>query len=232
MLFATQYLEAAVSLSKSEIKVDFGTCPKKPTGDFVFKTSKIFEKNRSLKEVKIFATENRLKQKHFLRDYKITYNPVKKTLNYFLECSEPILKVSAIAEKGKIAYDVVLSEDGHTHDPSYLVYLRSEDGSLNISKAALPVDMMTKANKDELVLLARQMKNLNKISLRELIFTKTGEMTMIIGKKKKIISVFLGKSFWKKKLDKLDKIISYLDAKQKTPSLVNLTDMEKAVIKF
>ena len=232
MMFVGQYLEGAVIISKSEIQVHFGMCPKKPAGDFVFQTSKVFEKNHSLKDVKIFTTENRLKQKHYLSDYKISYNPVSKTLNYYLDCSQPILKVSAIDEKGKVAYDIVLTQDGVTHDPSYLVYLRSDDGKINIAKAALPLSMMNKSNKEELVLLARQMKNLNKISLRELIFADSGEMTMIIGKNKKIISVFLGKSFWKQKLDKLDRIISHLEAKRKTPTLVNLTDIEKAVIKF
>lgn len=233
MLLISGYMEAAIHTTKSEINVNFSTCPKKPAGDFVFKTSKVFEsKKKSLKEVKLFIKENRLKEKHFLSDYKITYNPVKKTINYFLECSEPILKVSALDEKGSIAYDIVLSEDGKTHDPSYLVYLNSEDDRLKVSKAALPISMLTKSNKEEMVLLARRMKNLNKISLRELIYSESGDMTMIIGRDKKITSVFIGRTFWKQKLEKLDKIMSYMDAKNKTPSLINLTDMEKAVIKF
>lgn len=218
---------------KNEIKVDFEKCPKNPSSDFVFKASKIFEeKNESLNEVKKYIVSERLKEKYFLSHYKVDYDPLKRTLSFYLFCSPPALKVSALSSKGDVSYDIILSEDGKTHDPSYLVYLKSDGLTHMVPKAAISSELLTQQNKEELVLLARKVQGLTHTKLREMIYNDQGEMTMLVGEDKKITSVFLGQGFWEKKLDKLDKIMSYMEVKNKLPSQVNLVDINKVVVKF
>jgi hypothetical protein len=45
-------------------------------------------------------------------------------------------------------------------------------------------------------------------------------------------SVFLGMDLWETKLEKLTKIISYVEKSQKYPSTINLTNAKKVVVKF
>lgn len=233
VLFISFLLRANLLPVKNKVSVDYSICPKSPASDFVFKTSEFFEENgKSLKKLKQHISDKMYKRKYFLSDYKINYNPIKKTLMYFLNCSKPILKLSSLNKDGRSAYDIILTKDGATHDPSYLAYAKADGLIKEVPRVSLPSEMVTDKNKRELVLLTRNVNNQKNIPLREIIYSSKKDLVMLIGEKDEIISVFLGESFWPEKIKKLEKIMSYMVDKKKRPSQINIVDIEKIVIKF
>lgn len=66
----------------------FGECPSKSSGMLTLILMKEFEKDHSLKDVKEKIINEKLDEKYFLSDYRISYNPVIKTLRINFECPE------------------------------------------------------------------------------------------------------------------------------------------------
>jgi hypothetical protein len=69
-------------------------------------------------------------------------------------------------------------------------------------------------------------------TLSEVILGTRGNLTIILSLKGRPSSAFLGKDSWTEKTLKLQKIIRFLGEKKKTPSIINLTNSKKVVVKF
>ena len=59
-----------------------------------------------------------------------------------------------------------------------------------------------------------------------------GSLTIILSLDGNPSSAFLGDDEWTLKAVKLQKILKFLGAKEKTPSVINLTNSKKVVVKF
>ncbi len=82
-------------------RTSFGECPSKSSGMLTLILMKEFEKSHSLKDVKEKILHEKLDEKYFLSDYRISYNPVIKTLRIRLVCPEPLAKVQFINQMVK-----------------------------------------------------------------------------------------------------------------------------------
>jgi hypothetical protein len=58
------------------------------------------------------------------------------------------------------------------------------------------------------------------------------EMTMIMSVDGHSSTVFMGNNLWEEKLVKLKKIIDYMSEKNRMPSIINLSNFKKVVVKF
>jgi hypothetical protein len=55
---------------------------------------------------------------------------------------------------------------------------------------------------------------------------------MIFSINRKPSSAFLGSDYWSEKVEKLTKVIDFMKKKKKIPSVINLTNSKKIVVKF
>jgi hypothetical protein len=58
------------------------------------------------------------------------------------------------------------------------------------------------------------------------------DLTMLLSIKGKTVSVFFGRDYLAEKTKKLTKLIGYMKKKNKIPSIVNLRNTKKIVVKF
>jgi hypothetical protein len=58
------------------------------------------------------------------------------------------------------------------------------------------------------------------------------ELTIILSINGTPSSVFMGPDEWGEKSAKLDKIVNYMELKEKIPAIINLTNSKKVVVKF
>jgi hypothetical protein len=80
--------------------------------------------------------------------------------------------------------------------------------------------------------LINQMSPESRSKLSEIIVNESNNLTIILSVQGHPSSVFMGNSFWSEKIEKLDKIVSYMEAKKKVPAVINLTNDKKVVVKF
>jgi len=69
-------------------------------------------------------------------------------------------------------------------------------------------------------------------NLSEVIVNDSSELTMILSLKGQPSSVFLGADEWDLKVEKLTKIVGYMSKGKKIPTIINLTNPKKVVVKF
>jgi hypothetical protein len=89
----------------------FGECPSKSSGMLSLVLMKEFEKNHSLKDVKEKILSEKLDEKYFLSDYRISYNPVLKSLKIHFECPEPLAKIQVYKTNGQEHYSAILADN-------------------------------------------------------------------------------------------------------------------------
>ncbi len=222
-------------LAKEEVKykTSFGYCPSRAAGKFTLKLVKNFEDKRSLRSMKSLIHSNRLKEKHFISDYKIKHDPIDGTLKFAFNCPKPLMKVQIYKDNGIESYEAILVDNGMLYDPTYEVLLRGEKKlDYDLPFLAIPVGEMEKDVQEKITTIVGSMDLAFRKKLSEVIVNDSKELTMILSVRGNPSSVFMGKGQWDKKVEKLTKIVSYMSAKRKVPSVINLTNPKKVVVKF
>jgi hypothetical protein len=211
----------------------FGTCPSRSAGKLSLKTMEVFENKKSLKDVKEAYIRDGLAEKYFLSSYKIDYHPQQNFLTISFECPKPLMKVQVYKEDGAESYSAILVEGGKLLDPSYEILLRSE-GKLNIELPffALPLKDIDSFNQEQMAKSLSVIPKEKKSLLSEVIIDEKGDLLFILSYQDNPISAFLGKDEWDLKIKKLFKMVDYFDQHKKIPTIVNLTNPKKVVVKF
>lgn len=233
IMIAHGALASSMPVEKVKYKTAFGKCPSRAAGTLTLKLVKDFEKNSSLRSMKNLIDADRLKEKHFLSDYTIKYDPLKGMLNFIYECPAPLMKVQIYKENGMESYEAILVENGQLFDPTYEILLRTEK-KLNYSLPylAIPVGEMDKNVQKSITKIVSDLDLVFRKLISEVIISDEKELTMILSIKGKPSSVFMGKDEWPLKVEKLTQIIGYMNKKKKIPSVINITNSKKVVVKF
>lgn len=233
LMMSTSTMSASRPMEKIKYKTAFGKCPSRAAGTLTLKLVKDFEKNNSLRSMKNLIDHDRLKEKHFLSDYTIKYDPLQGMLNFIYECPSPLMKVQIYKENGMESYEAILVENGQLFDPTYEILLRTEKKlGYSLPYLAIPVGEMDKDIQKKITSIVSSLDLVFRKLISEVIISDNKELTMILSIKGKPSSVFMGKDEWPVKVDKLTQIISYMNKKKKVPSVINITNSKKVVVKF
>lgn len=234
MLFSASSFSAITTEEKKvKYRTSFGSCPSRTAGTLTLQLIKVFERAQSLRDMKLKIVKEKLKDKYFISDYKINYDPLRDQLNFKFGCPEPLMKVQIFKKGGLESYEAILVETGELFDPTYEVLLRAENKLTKpLPFLALPVEEMDKKLQKDVAGLVMGMDYKVRRNLSEVILDENKELTMILSSKNRASSVFLGKEDWNSKLKKLEKIVSYMGQKKKVPTIINLTNAKKVVVKF
>jgi hypothetical protein len=211
----------------------FGDCPSKSSGMITLILMKEFEKNHSLKEVKEKILSEKLDEKFFLSDYRISYNPVVKTLRIHFECPEPLAKVQVYRANGQEHYSAILASNARMYEPQYENLMRAEK-KLNHSLPlmAISMDLLEGSAPTELANFIKKIDIDLRKQISEIILSKNSELTIIFALGGKATSVFMGADLWEEKLSKLTKIVGYVGKNNRFPTSINLVNSKKVVVKF
>lgn len=223
------------SFSQKDVKYRtyIGECPSKSSGMFGIIVMKEFEKNHSLRDVKEKILKEKLDEKFFLSDYRISYNPVIKTLKIRLECPEPLAKVQVYKSNGEEHYSAILGENARLYEPQYENLMKAEKKIRhNLPLLALTMDQI---EGDAPTTLSRFIKAMDvelRRTISEMIINKSNELTIVFSLGGKATSVFMGADLWEEKLTKLSKIVGFVKDSKRYPSSINLVNAKKVVVKF
>lgn len=223
------------SFSQKDVKYRtyIGECPSKSSGMFGIIVMKEFEKNHSLRDVKEKILKEKLDEKFFLSDYRISYNPVIKTLKIRLECPEPLAKVQVYKSNGEEHYSAILGENARLYEPQYENLMKAEKKIRhNLPLLALTMDQI---EGDAPTTLSRFIKAMDADlhrTISEMIINKNDELTIVFSLGGKATSVFMGADLWEEKLTKLSKIVGFVKDSKRYPSSINLVNAKKVVVKF
>jgi len=214
-------------------KTYFGACPTRSAGALTLKLIKEYETDYSLRDVKELISREKLEEKYFLESYKISKNPIEKKLFLSFECPKPLLKVSAIEEAKIPARDFILGSNGNLIDPIYETLLRNEKKIESVlPNLSIPFHQLTEQNRKVLSQMVLQLGDMYQSVLSELIVDSESELTMIMSLQGRPISIFFGSTEWEFKVKKLKQIIEFFNKKNRYPSIINLTNHKKVVVKF
>ena len=223
------------SFSQKDVKYRtyIGECPSKSSGMFGIIVMKEFEKNHSLRDVKEKILKEKLDEKFFLSNYRISYNPVVKTLKIRLECPEPLAKVQVYKSNGEEHYSAILGENARLYEPHYENLMKAEKKIRhNLPLLALTMDQI---EGDAPTTLSRFIKAMDvdlRRTISEMIINKNDELTIVFSLGGKATSVFMGADLWEEKLTKLAKIVGFVRDSKRYPSSINLVNAKKVVVKF
>lgn len=224
---------AKVSESKIKYRTTFGTCPARSAGSLALKLVKVFESHPSLMALKQTIKDEELQDRHFLSDYKISYNPLQKRLEFQFECPKALMKAQIYKNNGLDSYEAILVENGSLYDPTYEALLREEHKlALPLPTLALPIGDMDKEGQLEIAKLVKGLDWSLKKNLSEVILGEKKDLTIILSINSHPISVFMGNEEWALKLDKLDKIVKHMSKRGQMPVVINMTNSKKVVVKF
>jgi hypothetical protein len=225
--------EEKLLLSNLKYKTFFGQCPANLAGKLTLTLMKEFEKSSSLKSVKSLIIKDKLDEKYFLSEYRISFDPLEKVLKFEYECPKALMRVQIYKENGDEFYTAILTEHGKLVDPAYEMLLKAEkklQGKLpNLALPVASLDNKSHLKIAELFLAVGTEIN-QKIS--EVIVNDNGDLTIILSFDGKPTTAFLGKDYWSEKVGKLTKVIDYMKEKKSTPAIINLTNAKKIVVKF
>ncbi|MCY4523115.1 MAG: hypothetical protein OXB84_00095 [Halobacteriovoraceae bacterium] len=227
------FFSAKIHAAKFKYRTLFNNCPVKSAGSFVLEAVKIFEKDPSLKTMKDNIVKHSLKEKYFIANYKINYRPFRKFLKFDLNCSHPLMKVQIYKKNGIDSQKAILVDTGELYGSAYEKLLRAE----NKLDTPLPFLALPEGEFDEKLQnkITRVMNSVGinvKEKISEIIVDKESNLTMILSVNDNPSSVFIGDQKWMKKVGKLGRIIDFMDTKNTFPSIINLTNSEKVVVKF
>lgn len=221
------------SAREAQYKTYFGTCPSQVAGKLTLMLMRKFEETQSLMEVKKLIVSEKLDEKHFLSDYRISHDPALNLIRFNFECPKPVMKAQIYKENGEEFYTAVLVDTGEFVDPAYEVLLRAEK-KLNrkLPNLAFPVNMIDTKAQRQMTELAMAFDSAFKDKLSEIILDQDKKLTMIFSIDRRPSSAFLGNDYWSEKVDKLAKVIDYMKKKNTIPAVINLTNSKKIVVKF
>lgn len=210
-----------------------GECPSKSSASFAMLVMKEFEKKQSLKDVKEKILHEKLDEKHFLSEYRISYNPVIKTLRLQLDCPQPLLKVQVYKSNGEEHYSAILGDNAKMYEPGYEVIMKAEKKlTYNIPLLAISMQQLEGDAPTNLANFIKQMEKDLRKQISEMIMSKNNELTIVFALGGKATSVFMGSDLWEDKLTKLTKIIGYVNKNKRYPGSINLVNSKKVVVKF
>ena len=210
-----------------------GECPSKSSVSFAMLVMREFEKNHSLKNVKEKIINEKLDEKHFLSDYRISYNPITKKLKINLECPQPLVKVQVYKTNGEEHYSAILGDNGKMYDPGYENLMKAEKKLTgNLPLLAISMQQLEGDAPRDLANYIKLMDQVMRNQVSEIIMNKTSELTIVFALGGKATSVFMGADLWEEKLPKHSKIIGYVQKNKRYPSSINLVNSKKVVVKF
>ena len=218
---------------KIHYRTVFGQCPSKVVGRLTLTLIKEFEKKKSLLDVKKKIVDEKLEEKYYLSSYKIDYNPLEKMIRFQYDCPKALMKVQIYKNDGEEFYTAILVDNGKLYDPTYEVLLRGEKKiTKDLPHLAIPADLINSKVHKKLTSLLNNLgqKFVNRIS--EVILSEKEELTIILSIGRRPSSAFLGSEFWNEKVEKLNSIVNYMAKKTTIPSVINLTNSKKVVVKF
>ncbi len=222
-----------IKKKKIKYRTSFGSCPSRSAGQMTLKLIKIFEETGSLKSVKNEIVKQSIPERHFVSEYKVSYNPLEKMLHFKMNCPEPLMKVQIYKANGIDSYEAILVDNGELFDPTYEVLLRTEKKlSYSLPYLAIPVGELEKETRWEITQIVNSMQENFRRKISEVILNEKGELTVILSLKGNPSSVFMGKEDWLDKTRQLKKIVKYMESKKKIPAVINLTNSKKVVVKF
>lgn len=212
---------------------NLGKCPTRPAGTMALQVVKTFEQTHSLRDVKLKIVNEKWSDKYFVSDYKIKYDPFSKVLDLNFNCPEPLMKVQIYRKDSSESYEAILVDNGQLFDPTYEALLRSEKKlTRDLPYLSMPVGEMEDSVQIDVTNLVKEMRPGLRSKLSEVILNDTKELTIILSINGHPSSVFMGLDEWSDKLVKLDKIVNYMELKEKIPAIINLTNSKKVVVKF
>ena len=233
LIQAYQSSFSAISGNRLDYRTSFGKCPSRTAGALTLKLIKVFEENRSLKDVKRKIVDEKLAERHFISDYRIEYDPMRKLIKFDYTCPEALMRVQIYKDNGLNSYDAILVSNGQLYDPSYEAIMKAENKlDYPLPFLALPVAKIEQKVQDEITKLINDMSIDFRNKLSEVILNSASELTIIFSIKGNPSSVFLGADKWGDKIAKLKRVIKYMDSRGKFPVVINLTNSNKVVVKF
>jgi hypothetical protein len=183
--------------------------------------------------VKEKIIKDNLKEKYFLSSYKIGFDPIDNKLKLHFDCPDILMRVQIYKDNGDEFYSAVLVENGKLFDPNYENFLKKEKLlKKNIPNLVLPVGSLENEEYLEITHVLKSMNKELRSSIAEVIVEKGREVTMLLSINGKTSSVFMGQGYLKEKTQKLSKLVDYMKKKKKIPSIVNLRNTKKIVVKF
>ena len=214
-------------------QTSFGNCPARPSGMLSIQVMKEFERTRSLKAVKEKFLTEKWEDKFFLSKYSISYNPIAKKVRLNFDCPEPLVRVQVYKDNGREHYSAILVDTGKLMDPSYEMVLKAEKRlKTDLPSLAIPVKHLEGEVHINFTRFAANLTAATRSKISEIIINDNGELTLIFSLGGRATSVFMGTELWETKLEKLTKIISYVEQNGKYPSTINITNAKKVVVKF
>lgn len=214
-------------------KTYFGECPAKSSGMLSLIVMKEFEKAHSLKDVKEKILTEKLDEKYFLSDYRISFNPVIKTLKINFECPEPLAKVQVYKSNGEEHYSAILGSNSKLYEPHYENLMRAEKRLLtNLPLLAISTEQLDGTAPVVLASFIKLIEKDLRKQISEIILSKNNELTVVFALGGKATSVFMGTDLWEEKLTKLSKIVGYVTKSKRFPTSINLVNAKKVVVKF
>ncbi len=211
----------------------FGQCPTKSSGMLTLIIMKEFEKAHSLKDVKERMLKEKLDEKYFLSDYRISFNPVIKTLKIRMECPEPLAKVQVYKSNGEEHYSAILADNAKMYEPQFENLMRAEKKlKAHLPLLAISTEQLSGETPLTLATTIKKMDVDLRRQISEIIVNKNNELTIVFALGRRATSVFMGADLWEEKLTKLNKIVGYITKSQRYPSSINLVNTKKVVVKF
>ena len=218
---------------KIHYRTMFGQCPSKAVGRLTLTLIKEFEKNKSLLDVKKKIITDKLDEKYYLSSYNINYDQLQKMIKFHYECPKALMKVQIYRKDGDEFYTAVLVDNGKLFDPTYEILLRTEkkvEGEL--PNLAIPAELLNKNLHKKITSILNDLGEKFTKKISEVILNEKEELTIILSIGQKPSSAFLGKDYWEEKVDKLKSLVGYMHEKKTIPTVINLTNTKKVVVKF
>ena len=236
IIFYPKNLNSSVVLSDTTSKVryqtNFGQCPSRPSGSLILKLIKTFEKTRSLGKIKTQIIEENLLENHFISNYRVSFDPLKNFLKFKFQCPTPLMKVQIHKEDNTSSHEAILTQNGKLLDPTYEIFLRTEEKLIRpLPYLTLPISEINTIIPIQISKMVKKISSNFKKKLSEIIINNK-ELILILSINNKPSSIFFGKNEWENKIIKLQKIMEYMKTEQKIPVIINLTNIEKIVVKF
>jgi hypothetical protein len=232
LAFLTLILSAS-SPCEINYQSSFGYCPSRTAGSLTLSLVRLFEQKRSLKALKEAIENEKLLEKHYLSGYRINFDPFEGLLKIIFECPRPLMKVQIYKNNGIDSYEAILVENAQLFGPGYLTLLKEEKKiRRDLPNLALPVGNFDLGTRQSIAVLMKEFDEDFKKYLSELILNESNELTIILSIGERPSSVFFGNEQWAEKVPKLQKIVRFMLQKKRLPSVINLTNSKKIVVKF
>lgn len=214
-------------------RTHMGSCPSKSSGMLSLIVMKEFEKRQSLKDVKEKFLNEKLDEKYFLSNYRISYNPVIKSLRIHLECPEPLAKVQVYKANGEEHFSAILGDNAKMYEPQFENLMKAEKKlNFNLPLLAITMEQIDSDAPTSLAQFLKVMQPELRRQISEIIISKTNDLTIVFALGGKATSVFMGADLWEEKLTKLSKIVGYVTENKRYPTSINLVNSKKVVVKF